>query len=159
QLEQVFLNLLVHAEQSLSESTEKSITIRTSMVARRILIEIGYSAAKGDADPFTPKNDEASGGTGLAVCRSLVSGHGGEIRFVQQAGSDPAFHVELPSAVREKPGNPKAENGRNGMHPLTALVIEPVEATQTQLRGLLATRGYRVVPVNSSDEGLDLAQR
>jgi CheY-like chemotaxis protein len=42
---------------------------------------------------------------------------------------------------------------------LTALVIEPAEAIQTQLRGLLADRGYRVVPVNSSDEGLDLAQR
>ena len=28
-----------------------------------------------------------------------------------------------------------------------------------QLRGLLADRGYRVVPVHSSDEGLDLAQR
>jgi CheY-like chemotaxis protein len=27
------------------------------------------------------------------------------------------------------------------------------------LRDLLAVRGYRVVPVNSSDEGLDLAQR
>ena len=35
QLEQVFLNLLVHAEQSLSEASEKSIVIRSSVVARR----------------------------------------------------------------------------------------------------------------------------
>ena len=38
-------------------------------------------------------------------------------------------------------------------------MIEPADAIQTQLRGLLADRGYRVVPVHSSDEGLDLAQR
>jgi signal transduction histidine kinase/CheY-like chemotaxis protein len=157
QLEQVFLNLLVHAEQSLSDSSEKTITVRTSLVARRILVEIGYSGAKADADPFAPGADEVSGGTGLAICRSLITGHGGEIRLVQQGAADPTFQVELPCAAREKPLSP--ESGRDGTNTLTALVIEPSEAVQTQLRGMLAVRGYRVVPVNSSDEGLDLAQR
>ena len=159
QLEQIFLNLLVHAEQSLSDASEKSITIRSSVVARRILVEIGYSGLKGAADPFVPGADDASGGAGLGVCRSLITGHGGEIRLVQQAAGDPAFQVELPCAAREKPSGPAPENGRDGAHTLTALVIEPAEAIQTQLRDLLAVRGYRVVPVNSSDEGLDLAQR
>jgi C4-dicarboxylate-specific signal transduction histidine kinase len=59
QLEQVFLNLLVHAEQSLSDSSEKSIAIRSSVVARRVLVEIGYSGPKGAADPFVPGADEA----------------------------------------------------------------------------------------------------
>ncbi len=159
QLEQVFLNLLVHAEQSLSDASEKSIAIRSSVVARRVLVEIGYSGPHGAGDPFIPGTDEASGGPGLGVCRSLITGHGGEIRLVQQAGGDPAFQVELPCAAREKPSGPALENGRDGAHTWTALVIEPAEAVQTQLRGLLADRGYRVVPVNSSDEGLDLAQR
>src|ERR1039457_2481407 len=159
QLEQIFLNLLAHAEQSLSDTSEKSITIRSSVVARRILVEIGYSGLKGAADPFVPGADDASGGAGLGVCRSLITGPGGEIRLVQQAAGDPAFQVELPCAAREKPSGPAPENGRDGAHTLTALVIEPAEAIQTQLRDLLAVRGYRVVPVNSSDEGLDLAQR
>jgi len=159
QLEQVFLNLLVHAEQSLSDESEKSIAIRTTVVARRALVEIGYSAPKGAADPFVPDEDESTGGAGLGVCRSLITGHGGEIRMVQQAAGDPAFQVELPCAARERPSGPAPDNGRDGARPCTALVIEPVEAIQTQLRGLLADRGYRVVPVNSSDEGLDLAQR
>ena len=55
QLEQVFLNLLVHAEQSLSEASEKSIVIRSSAVARRALVEIGYSGAKAAGDPFVPR--------------------------------------------------------------------------------------------------------
>lgn len=158
QLEQVFLNLLVHAEQSVSDSSDRALTIRTSMVARRILVEIGYTGARGAPDPFVPGTDEASGGTGLAVCRSIITGHGGEIRLVQQASSDPVFQVELPCAAREKPST-APDKGRDPAQALTALVIETAEPVQTQLRGLLALRGYRVVPVNSSDEGLDLAQR
>ena len=159
QLEQVFLNLLVHAEQSLSEASEKSIVIRSSVVARRAVVEIGYSGPKGAGDPFVPGADETPGGAGLGVCRSLITGHGGEIRLVQQAGRDPAFQVELPCTGREKPSGPAPDNVRDGSHSWTALVIEPADAIQTQLRGLLADRGYRVVPVHSSDEGLDLAQR
>jgi CheY-like chemotaxis protein len=156
QLEQVFLNLLVHAEQALSDSTEKLITIRTSLIARRILAEISYSAAQNGPDPFTQPQDD--GGGSLGVCRSLITGHGGEIRLVRQTAADTTFQVELPSVAREKASGPATENGRDASV-LTALVIEPAEAIQTQLRNLLASRGYRVVPVKSSDEGLDLAQR
>lgn len=159
QLEQVFLNLLVHAEQSLSEASEKSIAIRSSLVARRVLVEIGFSGPQGCADPFVAGTDDGSNGAGLGICRSLITGHGGEVRLVQQAGGDPAFQVELPCAAREKASGVAPESNRDGAHALTALVIEPAEAIQTQLRSLLTGRGYRVVPVHSSDEGLDLAQR
>ena len=135
------------------------IAARGSVVARRILVEIGYSGPKEAADPFVPGADDAAGATGLGVCRSLITGHGGEIRLVRQAGGDPAFQVELPCAAREKASGPAPDSVRDGAHTWTALVIEPAEAIQTQLRGLLADRGYRVVPVHSSDEGLDLAQR
>ena len=42
---------------------------------------------------------------------------------------------------------------------MTALVIEPDEAAHRQLLALLSARGYRVVPVNNTDTGLDLSQR
>lgn len=157
QLEEVFLNLLVHAEQSLSDSSEKLITIQTSLIGRRVLVEIGYSGPRTSADPFSRRPDEGTG-TGLGVCRGLIAGHGGEIRLVQAAAANPVFQIELPCS-REKSGGPAAENGRNGSHLMTALIIEPVEIIQVQLRGLLTGRGYRVVPVRNSDEGLDLAQR
>jgi len=159
QLEQVFLNLLVHAEQSLCDSSERLITIRTSLIARRILVEIGYSGLRAGTDPLAKWSEDSAGALGLGVCRSIVAGHGGDMRVVQTAAADPAFHIELPCAPREKPAAAAADNNRDGAHPLTALVIEPGEATQTRLRTLLTTRGYRVVPVTSSDEGLDLAQR
>jgi CheY-like chemotaxis protein len=42
---------------------------------------------------------------------------------------------------------------------MTALVIETDDGAQRQLLGLLSARGYRVVPVNNSDSGLELANR
>jgi CheY-like chemotaxis protein len=161
QLEQVFLNLLVHAEQSLSDSNQRLITIRTSAIARRILVEIEYSGPRTTADPLAKWSEESAGALGLGVCRSIIGGHGGEMRLVRTPAADPAFQIDLPCAAREKPAASAlaAENGRDGAHPLTALVIEPSDATQTQLRTLLTARGYRVVPVANSDEGLDLAQR
>ena len=42
---------------------------------------------------------------------------------------------------------------------LTALVIESEETAQRQILGLLAARGYRVVPVANADTGLELANR
>jgi CheY-like chemotaxis protein len=42
---------------------------------------------------------------------------------------------------------------------MTALVIEADEAAQRQFLGLLAARGFRVVPVNNADTALELAQR
>jgi len=43
QLEQVFLTLLVHAEQALAEAPQKNITVRTSVLAKRLLVEIVFS--------------------------------------------------------------------------------------------------------------------
>src|SRR5438552_12740488 len=44
QLEQVFLNLLVHSEQSLAQAQQKSITVRTSLLARRLLVQISFTS-------------------------------------------------------------------------------------------------------------------
>ena len=49
QLEQVFLNLLVHAEQSLAGAEQKIITIRTSLLAKRLLVEISFTSPSESA--------------------------------------------------------------------------------------------------------------
>jgi CheY-like chemotaxis protein len=69
--------------------------------------------------------------------------------------------VELPlTTARERtPLSPASSGGSDYSRGMTALVIEPEEAAQRQLMGLLAARGYRVVPVTNADTGLELAQR
>jgi GAF domain-containing protein len=156
QLEQVFLNLLVHVEQALAESPKKIITIRTSLMGKRLLTEISFSAPP---EPSQPEGTAAI----LGVTRSVIAGHGGEIRLIEKPNADPRFEVELPVAAKDRLGGASMatavsapeETGRRR----TALVIDPDEVIQRQLLALLSTRGYRVVPIADADAGLELAQR
>ena len=80
-----------------------------------------------------------------------------------QDNADPRFEVELPAISKERQG-PSVMTAANGhgqemSRHMTVLVIEPDDSAQRQVLALLATRGCRVVPVNNSDTGLDLAQR
>jgi GAF domain-containing protein len=155
QLEQVFLNLLVHAEQALADAPQKVITVRTSVLAKRLLVEIAFT---GRPASLEPKETAAV----LGVTRSVIAGHGGEIRLIEKANAEPRFEVELPAATgkeRMPPASGASAPGDSSAPGMTALVIEPDEAVQRQLVSLLAARGYRVVPVANADTGLELAQR
>src|ERR1035438_4691710 len=94
-LEQVFLNLFVHAEQSLAGAERKSITIRTSTLAKRLLVEISFTSP---AELRKPEDMAAV----LGVTRSVIAGHGGEVRLIEKGNSDPRFEVELPAMARER---------------------------------------------------------
>jgi len=159
QLEQVFLNLLVHAEQSLAQFEQKVITIRTSVLGKRALVEIVFSA------PAESRKPEETA-TVLGVTRSVIAGHGGEVRLIDKANTDPRFEVELPVASKERAGGAAAVTSHaNSGHVheisrrMTALVIDAEDTVQRHMLGLLSSRGYRVVPVNNSDTGLDMSQR
>jgi GAF domain-containing protein/CheY-like chemotaxis protein len=155
QLEQVFLNLFVHAEQSLADAPQKAITIRTSVLAKRLVVEVAFTASPGSRKP-----EETAAVVG--VTRSVIAGHGGEVRLIENSQSDPHFEVELPSTSKERAG---AGSGglnapaRDFSRRMTALVIEPDETAQRQMLALLAARGLRVVPVANADTGLELSQR
>jgi GAF domain-containing protein/CheY-like chemotaxis protein len=154
QLEQAFLNLLVHAEQSLAASREKAITIRTSVLAKRLLVEIGFTAPP---DPHTPQEVAAA----LELTRGVIVGHGGQVRLIERQGAEPRFEIELPLRARDRAfGTPALQPAarENGVK-VTVLVIEHEETVQRQLMTLLAGRGCRVVPVTNADTGLELAQR
>ena len=154
QLEQIFLNLLVHAEQSLVSAAQRIITIRTSVLAKRLLVEISFSAP-----PEVRKPEETA--AVLGVTRSVIAGHGGEVRLIEKIGADPRFEVELPASARDRSTAAvplQAAPGDSSRH-WTALLIESEDAPQRQILALLSARGYRVVPVSNTDTGLELAHR
>jgi len=67
----------------------------------------------------------------------------------------PADRAAAATVVHGTTSMPVSEAARRG----TTLLIEPDEAAQRQLTALLSARGYRVVPVDNADTGLDLAHR
>lgn len=160
QIEQVLLNLLVHAEQSAVEVPSKTLSIATSTIAGRVLVEIGYSMQGGEpADPFAesrvPAATTGAGALSLDVCRSVIDSHGGGMRFSTRAGLA-FFELELPLIRTSVSTDPRAAQRTERM--LTVMLVDPDPVPQKQLLGLLSLRGHRVVPV-AAEEAADMAQR
>jgi signal transduction histidine kinase/CheY-like chemotaxis protein len=161
QLEQVFLSLIVHAEQSLADSEEKIISLGSNLLAKRVLIEIAYTSAGPDgSDPFMADSAGQFGALDLGVCRSIMAGHEGELRLTRARASESRFEIEMPWSPMDAEARPApARQARDNSRQLTAIVMESDELVARQLINLLSARAYRVVPVRSAEEGLDLAQR
>ena len=150
QLEQVLLNLLVHAEQSLADAATKTISIRTIVLNKRLVVEIAFTAP-----PESHRAEETA--SLLGVTRSVIAGHGGEARLALKNGQDPCFEMEFPLAQERV--TVAAGPARDPARRITAMVIEPDEAVQRQIAALLTAQGCRVIPLDNADAGLELAQR
>jgi signal transduction histidine kinase len=161
QLEQVLVNLLADAEKSAVEAREKIISISTSLLARRVLVEIAYPTRSSEfqrADALD-SDHAGSGALGLGVCRGIVRSHGGEFRVVHVSTTQARFDIELPVVETRRAGMGSGADPQDGSRQLTVLIVEPDNKVQRQLVQLLGIRGDRVVPVSSAEEGADLAQR
>jgi len=158
QIEQVFLNLLVHAEQCAADAPTKGFHVSSSLIAGRITVEIAYPASAKEAEANQALLNEKSaenGALGLGVCQGIIQSHGGEIRFGVNAGTA-RFEIELPIALEAEQSSPVRT--RQPARALTILLVDPDSGTQRQLMGLLGARGHRVVPA-PVEEAPDLAQR
>ncbi len=103
-LEQISLNLLINAVQSM-EGRAGNIQVRTRTDSKGGLELSVSDTGKGIPeeiaervfDPFVT-NRQGRGGTGLglSVTQSLVKAHGGEIRFDTREGEGTTFYVLLP---------------------------------------------------------------
>lgn len=164
QLEQVFLNLLIHAEQSLTEAADKSVIITSAVLAKRLTVEISYRSRSGDEpalDPFAEGTTTDSAGLGLGVSRGILKSHGGEIQFQRPSNTMARFHVELPVAIGKEPAQYQrsASEVREAAGPMTVLLVEPEASIRHQIVNLLGARKHRVVPHKSAEEASDVAKR
>lgn len=111
QLQQVFLNLIINAEQAIRETNGGGrITIRTGQNGngvRATLTDDG-PGIPGDIvnrifEPFfTTKGVGKGTGLGLSICYGIVRDHQGSIDVESEPGHGAMFIVDLP-AVREEP--------------------------------------------------------
>ncbi|HSR08492.1 MAG TPA: GAF domain-containing protein [Bryobacteraceae bacterium] len=147
QIEEVFLNLLVAAEQGAARSAAKTLEVSSSLLAGRVVVEIHCPDDAGET---------AGAEANLEVCRAIVQNHGGELRARTENGGM-SFDVDLPLApgadsrpVRSAPAAVRRV--------LTLMLVDVDLGAQRQLLGLLAAHGHRVVPARPEEAG-DLAHR
>jgi signal transduction histidine kinase len=162
-IEQVFLNLLVHAQQRTMEGGAKNIAVQTSVMAGKLLVEIVYSAPPLASEaPDGPLQPGQASAMGLGVCHVIAAGLGGEIRLRALPGLE-RFEVELPLSGSREPGAAaqafrSQDQSTLATRPLTLMLVDTDTVAQRQLVASLGSRGHRVVPALAS-EAPELAQR
>jgi PAS domain S-box-containing protein len=111
-LNQVMLNLIVNASHAIADvvgdsGRRGSIHIRTSAEPNNVAITIADSGggiapqiAQRVFDPFfTTKEVGRGSGQGLAISRTIIDGHRGELTFESDLGSGTTFTIRLPLAA------------------------------------------------------------
>jgi len=116
QLIQVFMNLIVNAEEALAESARKEIVVTSTTDNEWGRVSISDS---GPGIPpenlnqvfypfFTTKHDLKGTGLGLSTCYGIVTEHGGLIHAANDPVRGTTFTVELPlAAERDHPEHTK----------------------------------------------------
>ncbi len=154
QIERVFLDLFIQAEQALAEAADKTISISTGVLARRVLVEISY----GVNPPKATSGIEVAahiGTPGEGVTRGIIHSHGGDIRMVHGADGECRIEVELPVAA----AGAEVVSERVSKRQFTCLIVEPDKANTGDLTRRLTNSGCRVIPASGAEEGLELVQR
>ena len=108
QLEQVFINVLMNALQSLPDR-RRGVSIRAQLSEARDQLEIictdeGEGISERDlgrlTEPFFTTRSEVGGtGLGLSITRSIVEKHGGSLRFESELGTGTTVSIKLPVAL------------------------------------------------------------
>jgi len=110
QLMQVFLNLLLNAEQAIRESREKgTIRVRIGRNPDSVWIvfqDDGPGIAPENLthifDPFfTTRRPGRGTGLGLSICKTVLREHGGNIEAASAPGGGAVFTITLPILVAE----------------------------------------------------------
>lgn len=113
QIQQVFLNIILNAEQVMVETAGKGkLTVTSKRRNGSISIQFADNGPgiKGDNmdhifDPFFTTKEVGKGtGLGLSICYGIVRGHNGRIFAESEPGKGATFTVELPVHTKQKTG-------------------------------------------------------
>jgi two-component system NtrC family sensor kinase len=111
QLQQVFLNIIINAEQAMLEAHGRGkLTIATEWVGDAVRISITDDGPGISPDnmkklfhPFFTTREVGKGtGLGLSICHGIVTEHGGKIYAQSELGKGATFVVELPIIKNNK---------------------------------------------------------
>ncbi len=180
QLTQVFLNLIVNAEQAIHEIRDQgTLRIRLGVVGERVLITFQDDGAgirrellPRIFDPFfTTKRPGRGTGLGLSICMAIIREHNGDISAQPVPDGGSVFTVSLPvcteAAVIGDPAAPpagaaRAEAREASSHSLSRkkiLVVDDEESILELVTDSLAPRGCLVDRAATSEQALELSNQ
>ena len=170
QLQQVFLNLIVNAEQEMEKAHSGGrLEVKTEYrgdIIRVLFKDDGPGIAKEDLDKvfdpfFTTKEVGEGTGLGLSLSHGIMAEHGGRLYVESKEGKGATFTVEIPvttegrqykltEAVDEERGEHKS--GR-------ILVVDDEEIVGSYLKRVLGAEGHEVEVETEAGKALERLER
>jgi len=166
QLHQVFMNLIINAQQAMQDqSRRRKLTITSRFEASANAIRIAV-ADNGPGIPeavrnrifepyFTTKPVGFGTGVGLAVCLGIVEAHGGTLTVGGGGGLGTVFTIVLPAASLDGSGTEDSEPLKAKVAQRSALVVDDEPGVREALAEILTSFGHRVVAAASGREALE----
>ncbi|HYR43678.1 MAG TPA: ATP-binding protein [Terriglobia bacterium] len=167
QMEQVFLNLVVNAEDAIADLQRRpgAIQIKTFVEGGHIQVTVNDNGSGIHArdmarifDPFFTTKDKHRGtGLGLSICAEIVKDHGGELYAWSTYGSGSTFTLELPIRHEIEPEQVQPARSSEGqsLRGKQILVIDDEIHITELIFDVLARQGARIDLANSGVEALE----
>jgi CheY-like chemotaxis protein len=178
QLEQVVLNLITNARDSLPQGGRVLLSTSDVKIEERTArqpelqpgeylcisvnddgVGIPYSAQSQIFEPFFTTRPGGTG-LGLATCYGIVKQSGGHIAVESEPGAGATFRVYLPrvSAAERAASSPQPTRaGKSGSERL--LLVEDEAVVRSILQRTLERAGYRVTVATNGLEALEVVER
>ena len=179
QLEQVIMNLVVNAKDSMPEGGKitiqsSNVTVRPNLGEHRFIQPGRYSvisvADTGQGmdketqsrifEPFFTTKEKGKGtGLGLSTVYGIVKQSNGYVFAESQIGAGTTFYVYLPrveETVEELGQVTTQESEKGGCE--TVLLVEDEESVRELVRVTLISRGYKVLEAENGESGLRIAE-
>ena len=166
QLQQMFLNLMINAEQALAaQEGNRSIALRTVATPDWVRLEVADTGPGVPPeiqaqifDPFfTTKPVGIGTGLGLSICYGIIRQHGGRITVESRAEKGATFVVQIPRDTRPLP-RPSAEAAsRPPADPagLRVLLVDDEPALREAARRFLERSGISTDVAADGEAALD----
>ncbi|MDD5288130.1 MAG: response regulator [Dehalococcoidales bacterium] len=169
QIQQVFLNIIINAEQAIAMAhTQGKLTVTTEKVNDKIRASItdnGVGIPRENVnklfDPFfTTKGDNGGTGLGLSISYGIIKEHNGKIKVKSQPGKGATFIIEMPivapsgNQVKET-SKPVTKSIETSVADKKIIVIDDEPNICRVLYRLLSSAGYQVETISDAQSALN----
>ena len=179
QLEQVLMNLVVNAKDSMPQGgritiQSANVTVRANASEHRFIQPGNYSVlAVADTghgmdketqsrifEPFFTTKEKGKGtGLGLSTVYGIVKQSNGYVFAESEVGAGTTFYVYLPRVEETADAiGPAAARDTDKGGCETVLLVEDEESVRELVRVTLTARGYRVLEAENGEAGLKIAE-